>query len=70
MAAHVFVLSVDGRGERSHDAREEFRLLVVERDVAGVDAQDGGHARHETGFDRAKLDFAVGDFGRAGVIQY
>ena len=69
VTAGVRVLGVDGRGECPHDAGEEFGLLVVERDVAAVDAEDRGHAGHQAGFDRAEFDFAVGDVAGAGVIQ-
>ena len=69
VTAGVRVLGVDRRGECPHDAAEEFGLLVVERDVAAVNAQDRGHAGHQAGFDRAELGFAVGDVAGAGVIE-
>ena len=69
VTAGVRVLGVDGRGECPHDAGEEFGLLVVERDVAAVDAQDRGHAGHQAGFDGAELAFAVGDVAGARVVE-
>ena len=69
VTAGVRVLGVDGRGECPHDAAEEFGLLVVQGDVAAVDAQDRGHAGHQAGFHRAELAFAVGDVAGAGVVE-
>ena len=69
MTAGVRVFGVDGGGECPHDAAEELGLLVVEGDVAAVNAEDRGHARHQAGFDGAELDFAVGDVAGAGVIE-
>ena len=69
VTAGVRVFGVDGGGEGPHDAGEELGLFVVEGDVAAVDAEDRGHARHQAGFDRAELDFAVGDVAGAGVVE-
>ena len=55
MTAGVRVFGVDRRGHRPHDAAEEVGLLLVQVDVAAVDAEDRADRREQVRFDGAEL---------------